>query len=124
MGDSRWRILVVESDADNREAVGLVLDGLGYTVEGARSGLEALAVALAWHPDVVVLDLGLPDIPGEQVAETMKQFPAPPFIVGFSGYHRRERAARRAGCDAFVLKPNLDALLSLLQDRTALRAQG
>ena len=53
----------------------------------------------------------------------MKDLPAPPFIVGFTGFHRREQAARGAGCDAFVLKPNLDALLALVAAEMASRAK-
>ena len=83
-------------------------------MECARTGAGAIAVAVTWHPDFVVLDLGLPDLPGEEVAGTLKRLPIPPFIVGFSGFHRREEAARSAGCDAFVLKPNLNDLLELV----------
>jgi two-component system KDP operon response regulator KdpE len=119
----RHRILIVEGDADNCEALCLILDSLGYAAECARTGAGALAAAMAWHPDFVVLDLGLPDIPGERVAETMKHLPAPPFIVGFSGFHRREQAARSAGCDAFVLKPNLEELLALVAAEMASRAK-
>jgi two-component system, chemotaxis family, CheB/CheR fusion protein len=110
----RRRVLIVEGDADNCEALRMILDGLGHDVEYARTGAGALSVTMMWHPDLVVLDLGLPDLPGERVAETMKRLPTPPFIVGFSGYHKREHAARSAGCDAFVLKPNLDGLLALI----------
>jgi CheY-like chemotaxis protein len=110
----RRRILIVEGDADNREALRLILVGLGHDVECARTGAGAITVTMTWHPDFVVLDLGLPDLPGERVAETIKRLPTPPFIVGFSGFHRREQAARSAGCDAFVLKPTLDGLLELL----------
>jgi CheY-like chemotaxis protein len=108
------RILIVESHADNREALRLILDNLGHAVECARTGAGAVAVAMTWHPEVVVLDLGLQDIAGERVAEEIKRLPVPPFIVGFSGFHTREQSARRAGCDAFVLKPDLDGLLELL----------
>src|SRR5437868_2484270 len=119
----RHRILIVEGDADNCEGLRLILESLGYAVECARTGAGALAVCTAWHPELVVLDLGLPDIPGERVAATMKRLPAPPFIVGFSGFHRRERAARFSGCDAFVLKPNLEALLALVEEQAAMRAR-
>src|SRR5258706_10033052 len=116
MGKVRRRILIVEADADTRDAFQLILNGLGHDVECARTGAGGIAVAMTWHPDFVVLDLGLPDLPGEQVAETMKRLPVPPFIVAFSGFHRREQAARSAGCDAFLLKPNLDGLLELIAE--------
>jgi len=116
------RILIVESHTDNREALRLILDGLGHQVECARTCAGAVVVTTTWHPDIVVLDLGLPDIPGEQVAETMKRLPLPPFIVGFSGFHTRAKAARQSGCDAFVLKPNLVGLLALVRAEVALLA--
>jgi len=108
------RILIVESHADNREALRIILADLGHNVECARTGAGAIAVAMTWRPDVVVLDMGLHDITGERVAEEIKRLPAPPFIVGFSGFHTREESARQAGCDAFVLKPDLDGLLELV----------
>jgi CheY-like chemotaxis protein len=108
------RILIVESHADNRDALRLILANLGHDVECARTGAGAIAVAMTWHPDVVVLDMGLHDITGERVAEEIKRLPVPPFIVGFSGFHTREQSARQAGCDAFVLKPDLDGLLELV----------
>lgn len=108
------RILVVESHEDNREALRLVFSLLGYDVECASTGQSAVAITGTWKPDLVVLDLGLPDIPGERVAEAIKEMQSPPFIVGYSGFHRREPDARAAGCDAFVLKPNLDGLLTLV----------
>ena len=117
------RILIVESHADNREALRLILDDLGHDVECARTGAGAVAVTTTWCPDIVVLDLGLPDIAGERVAAAMKRLPSPPFIVGFSGFHARESGARSAGCDAFVLKPDLEGLLALVGAEIELRAR-
>jgi CheY-like chemotaxis protein len=85
------RILIVESHEDNREALRLVLTMLGHEVNCAQTGRQGLVTSATWHADIVVLDLGLPDIPGERVAEAIKEWPSPPFIIAFSGFNRRER---------------------------------
>ena len=61
----RLRILVVDSYVDAAESLRMMLDMMGYEVEFAAStGHQAIAVAARWHPDLVVLDLGLPDLAG------------------------------------------------------------
>jgi two-component system KDP operon response regulator KdpE len=109
--------LVVESYLDNLESLCMVLDGRGHELEGVATGTRAIAMAASWHPDIVVLDLALPDMDGEEVAAAMKTMASPPFIVAFSGHHRREERARSAGCDTFVLKPKVDQLITVLEAR-------
>jgi two-component system KDP operon response regulator KdpE len=113
----RRRILIVENYPDSREALCMVFEGGGQEMEGAATGARAIAMAATWHPDIVVLDLGLPDMDGEEVAAAMKTMASPPFIVAFSGFHRRENRARAAGCDAFVLKPNVAQLITVVEAR-------
>jgi len=110
----RTRILVVEDDPDNLETLGLLLSTWQYDVLLAHSGELAIGMAAAAPVDVVLLDLGLPGIQGEEVAAILKAGISPPYIVAYTGYERLEEAALAAGCDAFLVKPSLDKLAALL----------
>src|SRR5688572_27624211 len=101
------RLLIVEDHRDNRESLGLLFEAAGYEVYLADSGERGIALATAHEPDIVLLDLGLPGLQGEQVAMILKAAAAPPFIIAYSGYERLEREALAAGCDVFVVKPGL-----------------
>ncbi len=65
-------VLVVEDERKLRELVRSYLERAGFTVLSAGSGAEAITVAAAAAPDLVVLDLGLPDVPGETVARELR----------------------------------------------------
>lgn len=119
----RRRVLIVEDHTDNRESLGLLFESWGFDVALAENGESGIALAATWRPHVVLLDLGLPGIQGEEAAMIMKAAEAPPVIVAYSGYERLEAKALAAGCDAFVLKPGLDALaarvVSIIDARAA-----
>jgi two-component system KDP operon response regulator KdpE len=108
------RILIVEDDSDNLETLGLLFTAWQYDVLLADTGERAIGLATAAPVDIVLLDLGLPGIQGEEVATILKSASAPPFIIAYTGYERLEEAALAAGCDAFVVKPSLDKLAALL----------
>ena len=107
------RILVVDSFVDNAESLGLLLAREGRAVDVVTTGREAIGRGMMWRPHLIVLDLGLPDLPGEEVAATLRAGGSTAFIVAYSGHHKREGAALAAGCDTFILKPQLDALLAI-----------
>jgi two-component system KDP operon response regulator KdpE len=109
------RILIVDSYPDNAESLALLLGGDGRQIEVATNGQHAIARAMGWRPDLIVLDLGLPDVCGEDVVEALRAGGSTAYIVAYSGFHKREAKARAAGCNAFVLKPKLDALLAIVQ---------
>jgi CheY-like chemotaxis protein len=117
MADGGRLILIVEDDADSRVALRALLEVLGHRVEDADNGARALKLAAASAPEIVLLDIGLPDIDGYEVARQLRAAAEAPFVVAVTGYDRpedRERA-RAAGCDAFVLKPiEPEALAALL----------
>ena len=108
----RVRVLIVEDDADGREPLAEVLSAEGYDVASAADG-EAAMAGLE-DCDVLVLDLGLPDLDGLDVIRTARALPDPPAVVVFTGHHRLKADAEAAGCDAFILKPDLDDLLARL----------
>jgi CheY-like chemotaxis protein len=103
-------ILVVEDEAPIRELLAVILRDLGYHVEEAMNGREAMALAEEHRPDLVISDVMMPVMGGPELCRWMKQElePAPPVILTSSiGVH----AARGTGADAFVRKPfDLDEL--------------
>jgi len=108
------RVLVVDDNVDNLESLCALLRVWGYEVEAAQDGSRALALAASWHPLIVIMDLGLPDGDALDVIQRIKANDDAIVIIAFSGWKHLEAAARAAGAGAFVLKPDLDALESLL----------
>ena len=116
------RVLIVEDHSDNRDSLGLLFQTWGFEVALAVDGEHAIALATQWRPHVVVLDLGLPGIQGEEVAIIIKAAPHPPHVIAYSGYERLEKKALEAGCDAFILKPGLETLAGLMASIRNVRA--
>ena len=105
----RMRVLVVEDHADTAEKVSLLLSLAGHDVEVASNGEAAMAAAEANPPDVMLLDLGLPDMDGWQVARHIKAQPSKkrPLMVAVSGHDTVEarRRSEEAGIDLHLVKP-------------------
>jgi CheY-like chemotaxis protein len=105
----RLRILFVDDDRATREGYAAYLDSCGYDVTTTASGQDALRRAVEQRPSLVVLDLGLKDMDGWEVARRLKAEPitADTPIIAFTGAglpHERI-SAMRAGCDRVVTKP-------------------
>jgi PAS domain S-box-containing protein len=103
-------ILFVDDDATNRQALGLLFRGAGYAVLEAGSGLEALDLAADREPDVVVLDVNLPDISGFDVCRRLRELPATRYagVIHLSGVHvdTQDRSqGLEGGADAYLVKP-------------------
>ncbi len=116
------RILIVDDSQAVRESLGWLLrDESNLTVVGeAANGLDAIRLALKLKPDVVILDIELPDTDGFFVTQELKKMKDPPLVVLLS-IHSDVISKQRgvlAGCDAFVEKgtswPNLLAILQKL----------
>jgi two-component system, OmpR family, KDP operon response regulator KdpE len=115
------RVLVVDDEPQILRALGINLRARGYDVDLAATGEQALQLAARDHPDVVVLDLGLPGIDGLEVIEGLRGWTRVPIIV-LSVRDREEDkvAALDAGADDYVTKPfGVDELLARM--RAALR---
>lgn len=126
------RILVVDDERQLRRALGVNLRARGYDVALAENGAEALQLAARHHPDVVILDLGLPDLDGAEVIEGLRGWSAVPIIV-LSARDSEEAKVQAldAGADDYVTKPfGMDELLARLRatlrraETTASLAQG
>ncbi len=124
------KVLVVDDDPSLLKALRIGLTARGDDVVVARSGTEAInQVALA-RPDLVVLDLGLPDIDGIEVCRRIREFSAVPVLVlSAYGDERRKVEALDSGADDFVTKPfgmaELEARLRVaLRHSEAVSAEG
>jgi len=112
-------ILVIEDSADTRDVLKFMLETEGARIETAASGLEGVAAAVQFRPEIVLCDIGLPDIDGLEVARRLRR--RTDFdrlrLIALTGYGQSEdvRQALDAGFEAHLTKPiNLDELLALL----------
>jgi two-component system KDP operon response regulator KdpE len=100
------RILVVDDELGLRRALATNLRARGYVVDLAGTGEEALTLAADHHPDLVVLDLGLPTIDGIEVIEGIRGWsPVPIVVLSARGAEDAKVAALDAGADDYVTKP-------------------
>ena len=103
------RILVVDDNVDTAESLALLLRLRGHDVETAHDGTAALKKAGSFHPEVVLLDIGLPGLDGYQVAGRLRRRKrtAKALLVALTGYGQEEdqRLAREAGFDHHLTKP-------------------
>ena len=115
------RVLIVEDDPSNSEVMRLLLEMAGHTVSAAGTAKAALERAAADQPDVVLLDLGLPDQDGGEIAGGLRAAVAPGArIIITSGTPVDTAEAKRLGVDGVLMKPfDADRLLAVLErDRT------
>ena len=102
-------VLVVEDERKLRDLVRSYLERAGFTVLTTESGAEAITMAMASAPDLVILDLGLPDVPGEMVARELRAASAATaprilMLTAKSGEEDRVRGLE-LGADDYVTKP-------------------
>ncbi len=117
------RILIVEDHEDGREALATVLRLNGHDVYAAANGRAGLALAEARRPEVVLVDIGLPDLDGYEVGRALRaSFGARIHLVALTGYGQpmdRERA-QKAGFEAHLVKPvdagEITEILASLRD--------
>jgi two-component system CheB/CheR fusion protein len=122
------RVLLVDDNRDAAESLCALLELAGHQVAIAHGGAEGLARAREWGPDVVLCDIGLPDMDGYEVARRLRAEPAlrGVLLVALSGYALDEdlRRAREAGFDAHEAKPaSLDRLLEIIGSAGDARSQ-
>lgn len=117
-GASR-RVLVIEDNPDVADSLQALLEAMGHQVSVARDGEQGLAAVPEFQPDLVLIDLGLPDMPGYSVAERLREShpPGSLTLVALTGYGREEdrQRSRDAGFDEHLTKPaSVEALLKVL----------
>jgi two-component system KDP operon response regulator KdpE len=115
------KILVIDDEERFARALGISLEARGYEVVVAPDGAKGLEQAARAHPDLVVLDLGLPDLDGVRVLEALRAWSNVPVVVLSARDEERVKvAALDLGADDYVTKPfGMDELLARV--RAALR---
>ena len=115
------KILIVEDDDDCRVAFTELLQLWGYKVEAAKTGVQALEIALKAPPVAALIDIGLPDINGCEVARKLRELGDKcPVLIAFSAGALPEDKDRgfAAGFEAYLVKPvDLDELASIFTAR-------
>ncbi len=108
-GSERRRVLLVEDNEDGREMMEMLLGLEGHLVRSVANGLQGVEQAAGWQPDVVLVDIGLPDIDGYEVARRIRALglPTPPRLIAVSGFGQPQdqHAAYEAGFDLHLTKP-------------------
>jgi signal transduction histidine kinase/ActR/RegA family two-component response regulator len=122
--DAPLRILVVEDNPDGRESLRDLLEIWGHQVEVAETGPDGVRQALDSHPDVALIDIGLPGLDGNEVAQRIRSALDDDrmALVAMTGYGQPEdrRRALQAGFDAYLVKPvDPEELARTLHDVTA-----
>jgi len=110
---SKPSILVADDDIDARTMYGMFLKSRGCEVYTASDGAGAIRQAMAVHPDLIVLDLAMPNIDGWAAAERLRRSPTTRSIpiIALTAIPGARESARLSGCDAFMSKPCLPQLL-------------
>jgi len=118
---SSVRVLVVEDSVDSAETMALLLERWGYDVQIAHDGGSALRVARQFRPQVILLDIGLPDMDGYAVAHRLRgEDLGGAMLVALTGYGEAQDRARaqQAGFDHHLTKPVEPEALQKLLDRS------
>jgi len=121
MTEPSIRVLIVDDEPQIRRFLRTSLSAHGYRVIEASQGQEAITLTTTEHPELVLLDLGLPDIDGLEVIRRLREWSTVPIIVvSVRGREAEKIAALDGGADDFVTKPfGMGELLARM--RTALR---
>jgi two-component system KDP operon response regulator KdpE len=123
MMTTNQRVLVVDDEASIRRYLRAALGAQGLTVYETATGLEAINAVLSHRPDIIILDLGLPDIDGIEVTRRLREWSQTPIIVLSVREAEQDKiAALDAGADDYLTKPFGTGEL-LARMRVALRKQ-
>lgn len=110
-------VLVVEDDKPIRNLITLTLETQGYRYKSAEKGSEAIMASLSYQPDLVILDLGLPDMDGVEIIKKTRTWSNMPIIVVSARSDESDKIeALDAGADDYLTKPfSVDELLARLR---------
>ena len=121
-GRGSSRVLVVDDDAGVRDVIEQALTGEGYTVHAVTDGREALASLQHQHPDLILLDVNMPNVDGWQVLEELRAAAGrqTAVVVMTGGYEAQDRALS-SGAQGFLGKPfELEDLLGTVEAHVGL----
>jgi two-component system KDP operon response regulator KdpE len=100
------RVLIVDDDPDLLNVCTVGLTALGHEVQTAETGKDAITAAAVGRPDVIVLDLGLPDVDGMEVCKRVRTWSGVPVVVlSADSTEDRKVEALEGGADDYITKP-------------------
>ena len=116
---SKGRILIVEDNMDNYQLVRFILERAGYDVFLAVNGRDGVAAARLQKPDLILMDLGMPEMDGWIATEKLKSDettkPIPLYALSAHTLPTERKRALLAGCDGYVSKPiHMEAFLEVI----------
>ena len=121
MPEIKDRILVVEDESNISNFISAILAANNYDIITSRTGSEAYSMITSHCPDLVILDLGLPDMDGIEIIRSVREWTHLPIIVVSARMHERDKVqALDAGADDYITKPfGTNELMARI--RTAIR---
>lgn len=128
MSERPVKVLVIEDDEYSRDALAHLLDAEGYDAQSAHDGEAGLVKAKEINPDVIVLDLNLPGIDGQQVIKRIRgdqSLASIPILVVTGDDDKAAQAAVDIGADGYLTKPlEFDTLISAITNIQASPVSG
>ena len=119
---SKGRILIVEDNMDNYELIRFVLERAGYDVFLAVNGRDGVDAARFQKPDLILMDLGMPEMDGWTASRKLKSDATtksiPVYALSAHTLPQERKRARQAGCDGFLTKPiHVQSFLEIINER-------
>jgi CheY-like chemotaxis protein len=113
------RVLIIDDNVDAASLLSMVVSAYGHHAEVANSGRAGLLIAQAFHPDIVFLDIGMPEMSGYDVAVALRRLPTMEhvYIAAVTGWNDASTRAQviSAGFDLHLTKPAaVDSILDVL----------
>lgn len=120
MDEKHGTILYVEDNSDNRMLIRRVLTAEGYTIHEAQNAREALEVLKTLHPDLILMDINMPDMDGYTLTAHIRALPnlgLIPIVALTANVMRGDRErSLEAGCDGYIQKPvDIDTLTQQIE---------
>ncbi|VBB07067.1 transcriptional regulatory protein c terminal [Lucifera butyrica] len=104
--DQQLKVLVIDDELQLRRLLKVSLEGQGYKLSEAVNGQDGLLAAAAYKPDIVLLDLGLPDMDGKEVVRRIREWSRVPILILSARDQEQEKVeALDAGADDYLTKP-------------------
>ena len=114
MREKKTKILIVDDEVQIRKMLNIFMEALDFSVEESESGKQAVRMCASIKPDLILLDLGLPDMDGKDVITEIRQWSQTPIVVlSVRAVDEEVVAALNAGADDYIVKPfNADVLVA------------